>query len=202
MAGFRLGVLGGTFDPPHLGHLLVAQEAVESLGLSRLLFVVASQPPHKEGRKLSPADVRSEMARAAIGDHPRLGVSEVEFHRDGPSYTVDTLRYFRSEHPDAEIFFILGADQLAEFHEWKDPEEILELATLVAVARDGHTPGGVAAPALPSGRPVEFEALEVTRVDISATGIRERVASGRTIRYRVPEAVNDIIERYRLYRGT
>jgi nicotinate-nucleotide adenylyltransferase len=115
---------------------------------------------------------------------------------------VDTLRYFRSEHPDARIFFILGADQLAEFHEWKEPQEILELATLVAVARAGAEPKGVVAPKLPSGQAVEFRTLEVPRVDISASSIRERVASGRTIRYMVPEAVNDIIERYRLYRGT
>lgn len=141
------------------------------------------------------------MVRAALKDNPALQVSEVEFGREGPSYTVDTLRFFRSEHPDARIFFILGADQLAEFHDWKEPEEILHLATLVAVARSGAEPDRVVAPALPSGQPVEYRTLEVPRMDISASDIRERIASGRTIQYMVPGAVNEIIERNRLYRG-
>lgn len=201
MAALRLGILGGTFDPPHMGHLLVAQEAVDRFSLSWLLFLVAKRPPHKDDEPLSPPRIRAELTRAALADHPTFRVSDVEFGREGPSYTVDTLRHFRAEHPDAEIFFILGADQLAEFHEWKEPEEILALATLVAVARDGATPMGVAGATLPSGRPMEFETLDIPRVDISATEIRRRVASGRTIRYMVPDAVNDIIERYRLYRG-
>jgi len=197
----RIGLLGGTFDPPHLGHLLVAQEAVQQLSLSTLLFLVANRPPHKEGESLSSPVIRGELARAAVQGNPAFEVSEVEFEREGPSFTVDTLRYFRSIHPDARLFFILGADQLADFHEWREPDQILDLATLVGVARDGAEPEGVAAPRLPSGREVKFRTLTVPRVDISASDIRERVASGQSIRYRVPEAVNELIERYRLYRA-
>jgi nicotinate-nucleotide adenylyltransferase len=140
------------------------------------------------------------MARAAVAENSFFDVSEVELDRDGPSYTVDTLRQLRATHPDAELFFLLGADQLSEFHEWHEPDEIAGLATLVAVGRDGVDPDHLSPVGLGSGRELEFMSLDVTRVDISSSEVRARVGDGRSIQYLVPEAVARIIETHRLYR--
>jgi len=197
----RLGLFGGTFDPLHLGHLVVAQDVAERLSLDGLLFLVAGLPPHKRGEVLSPPSLRVEMARAAVAGNPLFNVSEVELDREGPTYTVDTLRHFRVVHPDAEIFFLLGADQLAEFHEWQEPEGIAALVTLVVVGRDGVGPDQLPPVALGSGGELNFISLDVTRVDISSSEVRARVREGLSIRYLVPEEVRRIIETHRLYRS-
>lgn len=201
MPSLRLGLFGGTFDPPHVGHLVVAQEVVERLSLDRILFLVAGLPPHKLGDVLSPPLLRAEMTRAAVADNPLFEVSEVELDRGGPTYTVDTLRHIRAAYPDAELYFLLGADQLAEFHEWQEPEGIAELATLVAVGRAGVDPDQLSPVDLGSGKGLTFMSLAVTRVDISSSEVRSRVREGRSIRYLVPEAVRRIIETHRLYRS-
>ncbi len=190
MPSLRLGLFGGTFDPPHLGHLVVAQDVVEGLALDRLLFLPAGSPPHKTGKVISPAPLRLEMVRALTAGSDVFRVSDVELNRGGPSFTVDTLRYYRDLHPEAEIFFVLGADQAMAFDSWRDPEILASLATLVVMAR-----GGVQVPG------VNFTSVPVTRVDISATNIRERVRAGRSIRYLVPEEVRQIIESQCLYRA-
>lgn len=206
MPPLRLGLFGGTFDPPHLGHLVVAQNAVDVLSLDRLLFLVAGRPPHKLDRELSPPGIRVEMTRAAVAGNPRFEVSDVELGREGPSYTVDTLRYLRETHPGAELFFLLGADQLAEFHDWREPEEIVRLARLVAIARDGAPPGrfftdgGGKEGSTSDLAGAEPLSLPVTRIDLSSTDLRERVRAGRSIRYLVPEDVRRLIETNRLYR--
>ena len=201
MPSLRLGLFGGTFDPPHFGHLAVAQEVGERLSLDRILFLVAGLPPHKVGELLSPPSIRVEMARAAVAGNPLFGVSEVELDREGPTYTVDTLRYFRAIHAGAELFFLLGADQLAEFHEWQEPKGIAGLATLVAVGRDGVDPGDLPRVELGKGEELEFLSLPVTRMDISSSEVRDRVKARRSIEYLVPEAVRQIIETHRLYRS-
>jgi nicotinate-nucleotide adenylyltransferase len=142
------------------------------------------------------------MARAAVGGNPRLGVSDVELGRDGPSFTVDTLRHFRREQPDAELFFLLGADQLAEFHEWREPSEIADLATIVAVGRGGVVPVAVPPVELEEGTFLEIRTLSLPRVDLSSSLIRDRIREGRSIRYMVPDDVRRIIETHRLYRPT
>ena len=189
MTPLRLGLFGGTFDPPHLGHLIVAQDVVEVLGLDRLLFVPAGVPPHKTDRRISPAPFRLEMVRMITAGNETFGVSEVELGRGGPSYTVDTLRYYRDLHPAAEIFFILGADQAEAFDTWQEPNRVASLATLVVMARAGAS--------VPAGA---FASVPVTRVDVSATEIRRRVLDGRSIRYLVPDSIRQIIDRNRLYR--
>ena len=201
MPSLRLGLFGGTFDPPHLGHLSVAQEVGEQLSLDRILFLVAGLPPHKVGDVLSPPRIRVEMARAAVAGNPLFGVSEVELDREGPTFTVDTLRHFGAAHPDAELFFLLGADQLAEFHEWQDPKGIAGLATLVAVGRDGVDPGYLPSVDLGTGEQLKFLSLPVTRMDLSSSDLRDRVKAGRSIQYLVPEAVRKLIETHRLYRS-
>lgn len=189
MTPLRLGLFGGTFDPPHIGHLIVAQDVVEALGLDRLLFVPAGLPPHKADTVVSPAPLRLEMVRSIIVDNETFGVSEVELGRGGPSYTVDTLRHYRDLHPTAEIFFLIGADQAAALDTWQEPDRVAALATLVVMARDGAS--------VPVGG---FASVPVTRVDVSATEVRQRVLDGRSIRYLVPESVRKIIDRNRLYR--
>lgn len=187
----RLGVFGGTFDPPHLGHLIVAQDAWSALGLDRLLFVPAAAPPHKVDRAITPARLRLEMLRAALAGDPRFEAEDLELRRAGPSYTVDTLRELRTRYPAAELFFLLGTDQFRELHTWREPAEIARLARLVVLSRGGEE--------VEARVDFPHQRLQVTRIDLSATEVRARVAEGRPIRYLVPEGVTDVIGREGLY---
>ena len=189
----RLGVFGGSFDPPHLGHLLAASDAAQALRLDRVLWIPSAVHPLKRDRVRAAPDVRLEMVRAAIAGDPRFEADDLELRRAGPSYTVDTLRELRARHPGAELFFLVGADIPRELPAWKEPEEVVRLARLVVVSRTGET--------VPEDLPYAARAVHVTRTDVSATEIRRRVAAGETIRYLVPEAVRAVIERERLYRG-
>jgi nicotinate-nucleotide adenylyltransferase len=192
----KLGVFGGTFDPPHLGHLIVAQDALQALGLDRVLFVPAGSPPHKQGRPTTPAPLRLEMTRAAVAGDPRFEVTDLELRRAGPSFTVDTLLQLLERAPESALFLLLGADQVRELESWRRPDEILRLARVVAITRAGAVDGpGRAADSLPAG----LEVVRATRIDISATEVRRRVAAGESIRYLVPGAVERIIRRERLY---
>ncbi len=188
----RLGVFGGTFDPPHLGHLVVAQDACTALALDGVLFVLAASPPHKQGRAHTPAPIRLEMLQAATRGDPRFQACDIELRRRGPSYTVDTLRELAAEDPARELFLLIGADQARDFAAWRAPDEIVRLATVVALSREGEE--------MPPGTPVQaLRWLPVTRLDISATDIRRRVSVGEPIRYLVPDAVEAIIRREGLY---
>jgi len=192
----RVGIFGGTFDPFHMGHLVVAQDVAEVMELDRMIFVPAGVPPHKQVGEVSPAPLRWAMVQAGIGDDPRFGASDLELRRPGPSYTVDTLREFRKEGIARELFFLMGSDQLAEFHRWREPEEVGRLATLVVMAREGDDPTA-------SNPRVDVTPLvvPVTRIDLSATRVRNRVREGRSIRYLVPDRVRRIILDERLYTG-
>jgi len=192
--GKRIALFGGTFDPPHHGHLVVAQDVVETLELDALYFVPAGMPPHKRDEPMSPARLRLEMVRAAVRDDLRLHASGIEVRREGPSYTVDTLRELEGRPGSGRLFFVMGVDQFAELHTWKEPEAVARLARLVVITREGDDPESV-----DPGVDVPWEFVPVTRIDISSTRIRQRVREGRPIRYLVPEAVRRIIERERLY---
>ena len=184
----RLGVYGGAFDPPHLGHLVAASDACDALGLHRLLWIPSAVHPLKAVG--TAADVRLEMVRAAIAGDGRFAADDLELRRAGPSYTVDTLRALRAREARAELYFLTGADNLAELPRWREPDEIARLARLAVVSRAGDV--------LPAEPP--YPAVAVTRVDVSSTEVRRRVAAGRSIRYLVPEAVRAVIEREGLYR--
>jgi nicotinate-nucleotide adenylyltransferase len=184
----RIGIFGGTFDPPHVGHLIVAQDALRTLALDRVIFVPAALPPHKQNQAITPAALRLRMLSAAIDGDARFSVDEIELERSGPSYTVDTLRAFRRRHPAADLFLLIGADQFSELATWREPEEIARLAHLAVMTRGGEGGGAGAALTVP-----------VTRIDLSATGIRRRVAAGASIRYLVPEAVETLIRAHALY---
>jgi len=190
----RLGVLGGTFDPPHVGHLIAARDVLDALGLDRLLLVPVGEPPHKPGGAVAPAEVRARMLEAAVAGDPRLGVSRVEVDRGGPSYTVETLRELRDAHPQDELHLVIGVDQLEVFDTWRAPEEVARLAKLVVMSREGRDPRQVA-----PGVRVPHQLVPVTRVDLSSSELRDRIARGRSIRHRVPDAVLRIIEEEHLY---
>jgi nicotinate-nucleotide adenylyltransferase len=189
----RIGVFGGTFDPPHLGHLVAAGDAADALGLERVVWIPSALHPFKGESVRTPPELRLEMTRAAIAGDPRFEADDLELRRQGPSYTVDTLRELHARHPGAELFFLTGADNLRDLPKWREPEEVVRLARLVVVSRQGEgVPEDTRFPAL---------AVRVLRFDVSATEVRRRVAAGTSIRYLVPEAVREIVERERLYRG-
>lgn len=194
VAGRRVGVFGGTFDPPHLGHSVVAAEVMEALELGRLLWVPAGTPPHKQGRPVTPAEVRRRMVAAAIAGHRGFELCDLELARGGISYTVDTLRELRSVHPGWSLFLILGADLMADFASWREPGAIRRMARLVAISRG--------AKALPSRNdlPAGVRTVRVTPVDISSSEIRRRVAGGKAVSTMVAAQVLSIIESERLYR--
>jgi nicotinate-nucleotide adenylyltransferase len=188
----RIGIFGGTFDPPHVGHLLVAADACAALRLDRLLLVPSAAPPHKRGKVRATAEQRLAMVRAAVAGDERFEVDDLELRRPGASYTVDTLRELAVRHPGAELFFIVGVDQLREFHSWREPEEVARLAHLAVMAREGES--------VPREGPFPVIPIPVTRVDLSATEVRRRVEAGQSIRYFVPDPVLEIIERDGLYK--
>lgn len=191
----RLGVLGGTFDPIHLGHLILAEYAREQLSLERVLFVPAGDPWRKAGRHISAAVHRLAMTRLAVEDSPYFEVDDCELRRDGPTYTVDTLRYLRETRRPDELYFLLGEDALADLPFWHDPGGIARLAVIAVAPREGAE-----VPTLPfdASRLVN---LAMPYIGISSTLLRERAAAGLSLRYQVPEPVRIYIERYRLYRG-
>jgi nicotinate-nucleotide adenylyltransferase len=198
------GVLGGTFDPIHNGHLAIADEAAVKLGLKRVLFVPAGDPWLKEQTNVTAAAHRLEMLKLVLADKPHFGVSTVDLERPGPSYTEDTLADLTSQlGDDAPMYFILGIDALAEFERWRNPERILQMCTLVAVRR----PGALAVDMTSLEQRVpgisrRLVLLDNQLIDISSTDIRRRVASGLTITGLVPAAVERYITEQRLYQVT
>ena len=191
----RIGVLGGTFDPPHIGHLLLASDARDALSLDRLIFVPAGSQPFKINAPpvASPQD-RLEMVRIAVADDASYTVDDAEINRKGLSYTVDTLEHLSTRYSGAKLFLLLGEDSVASFEQWRDPQRIRELASLAAMRRDDASGGGVKS--LPSG----VVELSARRVDISSTEIRERLRAGKSIKGFVPEGVERFIEARGLYR--
>jgi len=200
----RLGIFGGTFDPVHYGHLLLAESCREQVALNEIWFLPTAVPPHKQGRELTAAEKRIEMLELAIAGHEAFSVCRYEAEQGGVNYTVDTLAHFRDEDPRRELFFLMGADMLSDLPTWRQPDRICQLATLVVVRR----PGAV---------PIDFERLrsivgderaqrirrlrvEMPEMGLSGTEIRRRVAAGQSIRYHTPRSVEKYIEAQGLYR--
>jgi len=184
----RIGVLGGSFDPPHIGHAIVAQDLVEVLSLNRLLVVPSARPPHREV-VLGERD-RLALVRRMFEDVPQIEVNDLEHARPGPSYTVDTLRQLHEEMPGARLVLIMGTDQLAVLDTWHEYDRLPHLAEIAVMRRGGEEPR------LPTGvGDIEYIVVNVTRVDVSASRIRERLKVGRSIRFLVPESIRPDIER-------
>ncbi len=189
----RIGVMGGTFDPIHNGHLVAASEAADALNLDEVIFVPTGQPWHK--KVVSTAEHRYLMTVIATAANPRFSVSRVDIDRPGTTYTVDTLREIAAQHPDADLFFISGADAIAQILAWKQIDEIWGLAHFVAVTRPGHN---LELPAAPEGT---ISMLEVPALAISSTDVRHRAEAGKPIWYLVPDGVVQYIAKHNLYTG-
>jgi nicotinate-nucleotide adenylyltransferase len=196
----HVGILGGTFNPPHMGHLVMAQEAVDQLGLDQVVFMPVATPPHKEAREDPGAAARVELCRLAVGDDDRLAVSTLEVDRGGASYTVDTLKTFHDLEAEHDLIFIVGGDMAQSLPAWREPEAILQLARLAVAEREGVRREDIARRLEPlhAGDRVLF--FDMPRIDISSSVIRRRVAEGRPIRYLVPDAVATAIAERGLYR--
>ncbi|HEX5270171.1 MAG TPA: nicotinate-nucleotide adenylyltransferase [Gemmataceae bacterium] len=200
----RIGVFGGTFDPVHLGHLILAEQCREQGRLDEVWFVPAGQPPHKPHQAVSPFRHRAEMLRLATAGHAAFRVNELESERPGPSYTVDTLDELRKAHPTAEWFFLVGSDTLAELHEWRDPAGIVRRAGLLVMARGDERVMSAdelrASLGLPEGERLSVEVVATPRIEIASRDLRRRAAEGRSLRYLVPRAVECYIGEKELYR--
>jgi len=182
----KIGIYGGTFDPIHHGHLILAREAREKLGLDRLIFVPARNAPHKQA-PLASAEMRLSMLQAALEGETGLEVDHCELRRPPPSYTIDTVEQFAARSPDAELFYLVGEDNLSGLPGWREFDRLQKLVRFVVLDRSG-------------AEPAHDYPVVARKIDISATDIRKRVASGRSIRYLVPQNVEEIIRRNHLYR--
>ncbi len=203
VATMRLGVFGGTFDPIHLGHLILAEQCREQGRLDQLLFIPAPRPPHKQDAELTSYAQRVEMLALAISGQPAFRVDELEKDRPGPSYTVDTLAQLKSRQPEAELFLVIGSDTLHDLPLWHQPARILELAGLLVVPRPGW-----AVPSceevkkrlmLGDSFPLRYEVCSIPQIDIASRDLRRRLAEGRSVRYLLPRAVEAYIQDKKLY---
>lgn len=198
----RLGIFGGTFDPPHIGHLILAAESAEQLGLDRVLWVITPDPPHKTGAPISPLDVRLRLLTAALDADPRFEISRVDIDRPGPQYAVDTIQILRKEYPGSELFYLLGGDSLHDLPRWHAPQRFIASLDGIGVM---HRPGdrvdlGGVERFLP-GLAVKTHFVEAPLLEIASRDIRERVRQGRHFRYFVPDAVYSLIQELRLYQA-
>lgn len=191
-----IALFGGTFDPPHIGHLTVAQDAFDALPVHRVVWIPCGHPPHKRPWRLTSPELRLAMTRAAVADDERFRVSDREVRRKGRSYTVDTLRELVAAGTATRLFLLIGPDQAAAFRGWREPDEIARLARVVVMVPGGGSFGRVPSPG------VKHERLPVTRIDVSSSEIRTRIGEGRRLRYLVPDPVRAIVEEKGLYRHT
>ncbi len=197
----RIGIFGGTFDPPHLGHLILAAEAFDQLSLSRLLWVLTPDPPHKQGNLITPLEYRLEMVKAAIRDDPAFELSSVEIDRPGPHYALDTVDLLAEKYPRDELVYLIGGDSLHDLPTWHRPQDFLRACQALGVMR---RPGDVidlaSIEARLPGVSAKVEFIEAPLLEISSSQIRQRVAGGRPFRYYLQESVFRIIQSHRLYR--
>jgi nicotinate-nucleotide adenylyltransferase len=200
----RIGVFGGTFDPVHLGHLILAEQCRDQGRLDQVRFVPSARPPHKQKHVLTPFRHRAEMLQLATAGHPAFRVDELENGRPGPSYTVDTLDELHGSQPEAEWFLLVGSDTLAELAEWYDPAGIVRRAALLVMRRGDERALSAEelrqSLRLPAAEAVRLELIDAPRIDISSRDLRRRAAEGRSLRYLLPRAVECYIEEKGLYR--
>jgi nicotinate-nucleotide adenylyltransferase len=198
----RVGVLGGTFDPIHIGHLVSAEEAWVELELERVVFIPAGLPPHKLDHVVSPVEHRLAMVELAIVSNPHFAVSRVDIDRFGPCYTVDTIELLRDEWgPGAEIYFIMGSDSLLDILTWRNPRRLIRLCRFAVVSRSGYQVDLNELDALLPGVASRVQMLNAPELAISSTDIQRRVREGLSIKYQVPEAVEAYIYQHKLYRN-
>ncbi len=199
----RIGILGGTFNPVHTGHLVIAQSAMEAFGLGRVVFIPCSEPPHKRTSFLVPARHRLNMLKAAIAGDPRFETSSIEIERGGTSYAIDTIRQLKKILPGRQLFFIIGSDTLQELYLWKDIYKLLKLCKFAAIERPGFDIKSITPEKLHLDPPWPEKLLETTaagcQIAVSSSDVRRKIAGGMSIRYLVPPKVEAYIVRHNLY---
>jgi len=186
----KIGILGGTFNPIHIGHLILAEEAREKLGLDKIIFMPAYLPPHKDNSDIAPAAERFAMVKQAIAGNKHFSVSDMEIKRNGRSYTIDTIRALKAKYPKDDFYFIIGSDLLKYLDEWKDVSEIIKMVKFIAATRPGYPLEKI---------PSYIQTLAIRAVDVSGFEVRECVRLNKSFRYLVPEAVFNHILKKRLY---
>lgn len=198
----RLGILGGTFDPIHLGHLLIAELARESLSLERVLFTPAGDPPHKQAQHKTAAQHRRQMVALAIEHNPHFELNTIDLERPGPNYSVETVRHIRAQYdlPADDCFFIIGGDSLADLPTWYQPDVLIKLCRLAATHRPGYRPDVAHLETIIPGLQARLDWVETPALELSSSLIRSKIRAGQTIRYQTPDKVISYIERRRLYR--
>lgn len=197
----KVGILGGTFDPIHIGHLIIAEEARYQLGLDRVVFLPAGKPYFKKDRIISNADDRLEMIKLGIKDNPLFDVSDLELRRDGPTYSIESIPKLKEQYGGAELYFLIGLDALADIHKWKYPQELIEMCQIVGVTRPGYADfdwSEIDKDIDDASKRIKI--IEVSRIGVSSTDIRMMAANGIPIRYLVPDAVVRYVEEHGLYK--
>ncbi|MBN1584602.1 MAG: nicotinate-nucleotide adenylyltransferase [Anaerolineae bacterium] len=198
--GLRIGIIGGTFDPIHIGHLIIADQVCMRLGLSRMVFVPAGLPPHKLDQPVTDPEQRLDMVKLAIADNPHFCVSRMDLDRFGPSYTVDTIRLFLDAWgANTEIYFLMGSDSLAELVTWRQPDRLMRLCRIVAVGRPGYEVDLKELDRLLPGAALLVRLIDMPTLDISSTDIKRYVGNNQSIRYMVPRVVETYIYDHGLY---
>ncbi len=192
----KICLFGGTFDPPHIGHLLIAQTICEAENFDKIIFIPALIPPHKQTSPLTPVHLRIEMLKSAVASNPRFEISDIEIQRGGVSYSIDTIRQIKTDMglKSENVFFLIGSDTLGQFHRWKDPEKILDECQVIVALRPGFKPSEIKSWILSK---VQF--ANIPRIEISSTTIRKRWRENKTIRYMVTQPVWEFINKHNLY---
>ena len=192
----KVCLFGGTFDPPHLGHLIIAQTIFEAENFDQIVFVPAYQPPHKNGMKISPVDQRLEMLNIAIKENPNFIMSDLEIERKGLSYSIDTIMEYKKQNnlSSNELFYLMGSDSLRQFNKWKNPKMIIDESRVIVAIRPGFRPSDI-----PNWILAKIQFASIPRIEISSTTIRERWVNDKTIRYMVTESVWQYINKNKLY---
>jgi nicotinate-nucleotide adenylyltransferase len=197
----KVGIMGGTFNPIHNGHLFLAEQAYEQLGLDKCLFMPSKNPPHKKEQEITSSEHRLNMVRLAIRDNPHFEASTIELDREGMTYTADTLKLLTSKHPNTEYYFIVGADSLLQMPQWKDPQTVFRLSTIAAAGRN-HLSEDILNQQI-RGLKEEYDAriilLQMPDLEISSADIRDRIADGKSVRYYLPEQVTVYIKCHGLF---
>ena len=197
----RIGIFGGTFDPPHIGHLILAAEALEQLKLDKVLWTLTADPPHKQGQTISPIDIRLQLLLAALADNPAFEISRVEIDRPGPHYAVDTVRILQGQYAQAALIYLIGSDSLRDLISWHTPQDLTARVGGYGVMHRPEIEVDLAALErdIP-GITAKVQFIDTPLVEISARQIRQRAAAGQTYRYFLPQQVFDLVEAFNLYR--